>query len=158
MKKLKELSLKQLEEEMSVMDKKLLKSTMGGTDPNDCLWRCFAYIHGSGTNYSASDAEAMAAQYYGSGFDSNNYGFVGTETQAKALATSVLGSDYVQNSRQILVFNPNDFPDWQVNGTSHAVIVLGYRDGWWDVYDPQNNMRGSLLSTVLNQSSDVYFM
>ena len=152
--------MKQLEQEMPVIDEITLKSSiMGGIDPNDCMWRCFAYIQSNGTHCSATDAEALAAQYYGSGFNSTSYGFTGTESQAEALAGNVLGSAYVQNSKQILVFNPNNFPNWQGNGISHAVIVTGYSNGQWQVFDPQNNISGVIDAAILNQqTSGTFFM
>lgn len=161
MKKLGKLSLKRLEDEMLVMDEMMLKRIMGGYDPNDCMWRCFAYIDSGGSNFTASDAENLAAQFYGSGFNSSNYGFVGTESQAEQLASNVLCGNYVQNSRQIMVFDPSQISGWEGNGNaSHAVIVTGFDDntGEWLVFDPQNNAHGRVKESELNSSTGKYFM
>ena len=55
MRKLKKISLKELEKEAICLDESELRLYMGGYDPNDCWWRCIAYINSCGSNYSADD-------------------------------------------------------------------------------------------------------
>ena len=45
MRKLKKISLKELEKEAICLDESELRLYMGGYDPNDCWWRCIAYIN-----------------------------------------------------------------------------------------------------------------
>lgn len=160
MKKLQKLSLKQLEDEMPVMTEKMLTGIMGGYDPNDCMWRCFAYINGGA--YGSVDAESLACNYYGSSFDSTNYGFSGTGYEADDLGCNVLGSTWNDPSREkILVFNPNHCTGWQGNGnSSHAVIFQGTSaDGTkYLVYDPQSGQYGEVLVSDLNSSSSPNYL
>ena len=65
MRKLKKISLKELEKEAICLDESELRLYMGGYDPNDCWWRCIAYINSCGSNYSADDAMEMAREYSG---------------------------------------------------------------------------------------------
>lgn len=158
MKKLKKLSLKQMEDEMPVVDEKILKSIMGGYDPNDCMWRCFAYLNGGA--YSASDAEYLACNYYGSSFDSTNYGFSGNMYDADALGCAVLGSMWNDPSREeILVFNPNDFTGWSGNGYSmHAVVITGKTADRFFIYDPQSGTSGEILASEYAASTSTKYV
>ena len=65
MRKLKKISLKELEKEAICLDESELRLYMGGYDPNDCWWRCIAYINSCGSNYSADDAMEMAREIMG---------------------------------------------------------------------------------------------
>jgi len=157
MKKLGKLSLKQLEDEMKITDEKMLKGIMGGYDPNDCMWRCFAYLNGS--SYSADAAEELACNYYGESFDSTNYGFNGNMYDADGLGCDVLGSGWDDPFRQkILVFNPNDFTGWSGNEYSmHAVIITGEDAEKFYVFDPQSGMSGEILASEYANSTSVKY-
>jgi len=154
MKKLGKLSLKQLKEEIQITDEKMLKSITGGYDPNDCMWRCFAYLNG--TSYGANDAEDLACNYYGSdSFDSTNYGFTGTYYDADGLGCDVLGTIWDDPFRdKILVFNPCDFTGWNGNENSmHAVIITGVDAEKYYVFDPQSGMSGEILASEYSASA-----
>ena len=74
MKKLKKLSLKEMEHEMPMIGSDEQRRFLGGYDPNDCMWRCFAYLNGG--SYTTTDAEYLACNDYGASFDSTNYGLM----------------------------------------------------------------------------------
>ncbi|TKG93624.1 hypothetical protein EYV94_15355 [Puteibacter caeruleilacunae] len=157
MKKLNKLSLKEMENNFPVLQSKDIICVMGGYDPCDCIWRCLAYLDSCGTSYSAIDAENLASNYYGSSFDSTNYGFEGSYSDMDNLGAGVLGSlwdDPLRN--KILVFDPNTISGWQGNGSSsHAVIIIGLNQNGdkWIVHDPQNGQDGEISIAELNQTS-----
>ena len=95
MRKLKKISLKELEKEAICLDESELRLYMGGYDPNDCWWRCIAYINSCGSNYSADDAMEMAREYYGhcgSAFNENKYGFTGSSSDNRQCFNYFFGS------------------------------------------------------------------
>ena len=155
MRKLTRLNIDALQREMPVLDEETLRSIYGGLDPNDCWWRCMAYISSNGQNYSADAAMGMASSYYGSSFDSSSYAFSGNAYDARAIASGVLGGAYT-NSHQILVFNPSTLAGWEGNGSSHAVVVKGYSNGVYTVFDPQNGEEVQISAFNLNNASGYF--
>ncbi len=147
---------------MYVLDENTLRNIMGGLDQNDCMWRCFAYLNSCGTNYGAYDAESLASNYYGSSFNSSDYGFTGSQYDANSLGSGVLGALWDDPTRQkILVFNPNQISNWQGDGSSvHAVIVVGLNatGDKWIVHDAQNGQDGEISVHELANSTGGYFL
>jgi hypothetical protein len=118
-------------------------------DPNDCWWRCIAYLSSCGSSYSASDAYNLASAYYGSNFNSCNYAFNGSIQDMRDYVSGfLLGQSNC--SGKILVFNPNNISGWGGNNNLHAVIVTGYSGGYYQVFDPQSGQTGSISASELN--------
>lgn len=134
-------SLAELAKRMPVLSEQMQMTYMGGLDPNDCVWRCIAYMNSCGTSYDPNAALAVASGYYGTSFDPNNYAFSGTKTDLAATVSGSLSSSYCSGA--ILVFDPSQTPGWSGNGTSrHAIVITGYRmdnsgNAIYDVVDPQ---------------------
>jgi natural product precursor len=156
MKKLGRKNLDDLREIMPVVNDQELRNYVGGYDPNDCWWRCMAYVMSSGQDYSASSAMALAADYYGSNFNPNSYAFTGNYYDATSYVSNyVTSGSYC--STQILVFDPSAVSDWEgVSGNRHAVIVEGYAGNVVNIFDPQRGVAGTIDLTELNSSSGYY--
>jgi hypothetical protein len=127
-------------------------------DQNDCWWRCMAYVKSCGGNYSASAAVALAMEYYGNGFNANNYAFSGNYYDATSYV-----SGYVTNgsycSSQVLVFDPTTVSGWEgVAGTRHAVVVIDYTGDVVNVFDPRSDEYGSINLFELNNSQSGYYV
>ena len=145
---------------MPVLDEATQKSICGGYDPNDCWWRCIAYIKSCGTSYSADDAMKLASAYYGSSFSDSSYAFSGNyqdcSNYISGYVTNVKDS-YCQNT--ILVFNPNKISGWQgISGSSHAVIVQGYSGNYVNVFDPQTGREANINVHELNGSGSGFYV
>jgi natural product precursor len=160
MKKLTKLDIEALKKIMPVLEETEQSAVIGGLDPNDCWWRCIAYIKSCGTSFSSTDAMALASAYYGNNFSSTSYAFSGNLNDYQNYI-----SNYVTNSgdtyciNKILVFNPNLISGWTgANGLSHAVIVQGYSGNSVIVFDPQNNQSGTIDLFQLNSSGAGFYI
>ena len=157
MRKLKKISLKELEKEAICLDESELRLYMGGYDPNDCWWRCIAYINSCGSNYSADDAMEMAREYYGhcgSAFNENKYGFTGSSSDNRQCFIYFFGSgvDCGSSSREIFVFNPNLMEGMGISpsGEYHAIVITRHEGSVMEYFDPQNRTYGQITQEQLD--------
>lgn len=151
MRKLKKISLKELEKEAICLDDSELRLCMGGYDPNDCWWRCIAYINSCGSNYSADDAMAMAREYYGhcgSTFNEDKYGFTGSSSDLSGCFSYYFGSgvNCGSSSREIFVFNPNLMEGMGItpSGEYHAIVITRHEGSVMEYFDPQSGNSGRI--------------
>ncbi len=155
MKKLGKLSLKEMEDEMPVINQSSMKGIVGGYD-NDCWWRSVAYIKNGCANYSASDAEYYANDYYtngmgcsdspedyyqasGAGMDSYEISNYRSYNQASA------SGEY---AGMIAYFNKNNISNFENDGMSHAVVITCFNtDGSLAYFDPQTGEIGTIIAS-----------
>lgn len=144
-------SLAELAKRMPVLSESMQSAYVGGLDPNDCWWRCMAYLKNCNPNPTAEEAMAIASGYYGDNFNENSYAFSGNYNDAKqAVSGTVTGSGESYCSGQILVFNPNNVAGWSGNGTSsHAVVITDFTTDYYEVYDPQNQTTSRIKRSEL---------
>ena len=155
MKKLQKLTLKQLENEMTVIGSDEQREMFGGYD-NDCFWQCVAYMRND------TDVDALVLDYY-----VNTLGY--TEAEADAYLSSngasvqlvdipnyyaYLGCDYdpdFSDGKYIVIFNNDDVEAYVSDGGSHAVVITGSNaDGTLNYYDPQSGGAGVFSSADAN--------
>lgn len=151
MRKMKKLTLKELEEEAICLGDYELSLYMGGYDPNDCWWRCLSYVNSCGSNYSADDAMELARQYYGycgSTFSEDKYGFLGSSSDNRKCFDYFLGSgvNCGNSSREIFVFNPNLMEGMGISpsGEYHAVVITKHEGSVMGYFDPQSGDSGQI--------------
>jgi hypothetical protein len=158
MKKLRKLDLDLMERELQVLDYDFTMGIVGGLDPNDCWWRCVAYLQSCGSSYSANDAMALAQAYYGSSFDTNNYAFVGSrQDYANYISQYVVNSGDPYCPGTILIYNPGEIRTGISGSVDHAVIVTGRNGDNILYFDPQKGISGSFNIDLLASGSGAFY-
>jgi natural product precursor len=160
MKKLEKLNLKQMEQEMPVINSEISRTLTGGYD-NDCFWRCVTYME-TGFN-SVPNAESRAEDYY-----MNVLGLTPSQAQeylsanGAAIGLGDIGSYYAyqgdnynpnfSDGKYIVLFDTsNGIGGYTDTGTYHAVVIIGSSsNGGFNFYDPQNNITGTFTQAESN--------
>ncbi len=166
MKKLKKLSLKQMEKEMPVLNKGAQEKLSGGYQ-NDCFWRCVSYLEGGGGteinaeywadqyyNYALSCSGITASDYYNNNAegaemytsDIQNYTSFRTDNGTYSYS-DITASGYIG------MFNTADNVGSYANtGTRHAIVITCVNpNDTADYYDPQLNISGTLSASDLGK-------
>jgi len=161
MKKLTRLSLYELAKVMPVLTELEQRMCVGGYDERDCWWHCIAYFKSCGTNFGDSAAMSIAKEYYGSSFNADNYAFSGNKVTADNYISQYITGKGTYCTGTILTFDPNDpklkSAGWSgIAGAKHSVILKDINNGYYRIFDPQNNTNDSIRCDILNSQSGAY--
>jgi hypothetical protein len=169
MKKLKKLSLKQMEHEMPVLRENAQEKLVGGYF-YDCFWRCVSYMEGGGG--TEQDAEYWADQYYyygmgcsdsasdyyyanGAGMESYDIGYYAAYRQSEGTYgySDVIAPGYIG------VFNTaNNVGNYENTGTQHAVVITCVNpDGSAEYYDPQLGIYGTFTALDMSKIENAMY-
>ncbi len=158
MKKLTRKNLNELKKEMPVISEQELRLYVGGYDPNDCWWRCMAYVNSGGSSYSQDDAMDLARAYFGQNFSESSYALSGNKTVFDNYVANYMSGASMQ--AQILVFDTSLVPTWTGGGSNsrHAVMITSMDYEYYHVYDPQNQSYGRIERSLLDTTSGAGFI